>query len=134
MDSAFDFTKKHGLTTEAKYPYQGVDGTCKIKAESNQAARITGHEDVPANSEEALQKGVANQPVSVAIDAGGFEFQFYMIRVFTGPCGTELHHGVAAVGYGESEGRKYWLVKNSWGAQWGEGFIRMSMLRKASAA
>lgn len=126
MDSAFEFIEKHGLTTEAKYPYQGTDGTCNANAESNGAARITGYEDVPANSEEALQKAVVNQPVSVAIDAGGFEFQFYKSGVFTGACGTELDHGVTAVGYGESGGMKYWLVKNSWGEQWGEeGYIRM---------
>ncbi|XP_031378901.1 senescence-specific cysteine protease SAG39-like [Punica granatum] len=127
MDSAFQFVEKHGLTTEAKYPYEGTDGTCNIKAESNQATKITGFEDVPANNEAALLKAAANQPVSVAIDAGGFEFQFYSSGVFTGSCGTELDHGVTAVGYGASDdGMKYWLVKNSWGAQWGEeGYIRM---------
>ena len=38
---------------------------------------IDGHEDVPHNNENALLKAVANQPVSVAIDAGGSDFQFY---------------------------------------------------------
>lgn len=38
---------------------------------------IDGHEDVPANDEDALLKAVTNQPVSVAIDAGGSDFQFY---------------------------------------------------------
>lgn len=41
------------------------------------AVSIDGHEDVPANDEDALLKAVANQPVSVAIDAGSSDFQFY---------------------------------------------------------
>lgn len=38
---------------------------------------IDGHEDVPKNNEKALMKAVAHQPVAVAIDAGGSDFQFY---------------------------------------------------------
>ncbi|KAG8365532.1 hypothetical protein BUALT_Bualt18G0114900 [Buddleja alternifolia] len=128
MDSAFEFIiGNHGLTTESNYPYEGTDGTCNSKKESSSVAKITGYEDVPANSESALLKAVANQPISVAIDAGGSDFQFYSSGVFTGECGTELDHGVTAVGYDKtSDGTKYWLVKNSWGSSWGEkGYIRM---------
>lgn len=41
------------------------------------AVTIDGYENVPENDEDALMKAVANQPVSVAIDAGGSNFQFY---------------------------------------------------------
>ncbi|XP_076927609.1 senescence-specific cysteine protease SAG39-like [Bidens hawaiensis] len=128
MDDGFEFiVKNKGINTEAAYPYKAVDATCNTKKEGVAAAKITGHEDVPVNSESALLKAVAMQPVSVAIDAGESDFQFYSSGVFNGSCGTELDHGVTAVGYGTSdEGIKYWLVKNSWGTVWGEeGYIRM---------
>lgn len=38
---------------------------------------IDSYEDVPMNYEKSLQKAVANQPVSVAIEAGGRAFQLY---------------------------------------------------------
>ncbi|KAI3421405.1 Pept_C1 domain-containing protein [Psidium guajava] len=128
MDDAFEFIiGNHGLTTETNYPYQAVDGTCNAREEAPRAAKITGYEDVPSNSESALLKAVAHQPVSIAVDAGESAFQFYSSSIFTGECGTDPDHGVAAVGHGTSEdGTKYWLVKNSWGTGWGEeGYIRM---------
>lgn len=128
MDDAFKFIiANKGLTTESNYPYEAADGTCNTNKAASHVASISGYEDVPKNSEAALLKAVANQPVSVAIDAGGFEFQMYESGVFTGECGTDLDHGVTAVGYGTaSDGTKYWLVKNSWGSSWGEkGYIMM---------
>ncbi|KAL2465536.1 KDEL-tailed cysteine endopeptidase CEP1 [Abeliophyllum distichum] len=126
MENAFDFIKKHGgLTTENVYPYRARDGI--MGTMNSPAVMIDGHENVPENNENALMKAVANQPVSVAIYAGSSDMQFYSEGVFTGDCGRELNHGVAVIGYGTTlDGTKYWIVKNSWGTQWGEqGFIRM---------
>ncbi|KAK9054554.1 hypothetical protein SSX86_025632 [Deinandra increscens subsp. villosa] len=128
MDLAFDYIKKRGgLTKEDYYPYTAADGRCDSKKENAAVVSIDGHEDVPKNDEGSLMKAVAHQPVAVAIDAGGEDFQFYSEGVFTGKCGTQLDHGVAAVGYGTTlDGTKYWIVKNSWGSEWGEkGYIRM---------
>ncbi|KAJ8752031.1 hypothetical protein K2173_001057 [Erythroxylum novogranatense] len=125
---AFKFIKKKGgLTTESNYPYQAQDGYCNVSKVNAPAVTIDGHENVPANDEHSLLKAAANQPIAVAIDAGGSDFQFYSEGVFSGPCGTDLDHGVVVVGYGTTvDGTKYWIVKNSWGPEWGEkGFIRM---------
>ncbi|PNX97664.1 cysteine proteinase [Trifolium pratense] len=127
MEYAFEFIKQNGITTESNYPYAAKDGTCNVQKENKPVVSIDGHENVPANNEAALLKAAANQPISVAIDAGGSDFQFYSEGVFTGECGTELDHGVAIVGYGTTQdGTKYWTVRNSWGSEWGEqGYIRM---------
>ncbi|XP_030462103.2 senescence-specific cysteine protease SAG12-like [Syzygium oleosum] len=128
MDRAFDFIiSKGGLTSEANYPYQGNDGTCNTAKTANCTASINGYQDVPANNGKALLQAVANQPVSVALEGGRSDFQFYSGGVFTGSCGTSIDHGVTAVGYGKaSGGTKYWLMKNSWGTGWGEsGYMRI---------
>ncbi|XP_057949704.1 zingipain-2-like [Malania oleifera] len=127
MDYAFEFIIGNGgINTEQNYPYTAADGSCDESLMRAKAASIDGFEDVPPFDEKSLKKAVANQPVSVAINAGGRAFQLYDSGVFTGECGTELDHGVAAVGYGTENGKDYWIVRNSWGAGWGEtGYIRM---------
>lgn len=126
-NEAFDYIQQNqGITTEANYPYQGVQGTCNTNSMNN-VAQITGRQNVPANNEMELMKAVANQPISVIIDANGQYFHMYSTGVFEGDCGIGQNHAVTAVGYGTTDdGINYWIVKNSWGTTWGEnGYIRM---------
>lgn len=133
MDSAFKWTKKNGgLCYEADYPY--VSGTTKTAGTCNQAsctkdARVApaSYTDVATNSDAALMSAIAQQPVSVAIEADQSAFQLYKSGVFTATCGTNLDHGVLAVGYGTLNGQDYYKVKNSWGASWGmSGYILLA--------
>jgi len=126
MDQGFQYIiSNHGITTEAGYPYTAKDGTCK----KNQpvAATLSRFVDVKQGSETDLLSAVNIGPVSIAIEADQQCFQFYSGGILSDPsCGTQLDHGVLVVGYGTEGGKDFWIVKNSWGASWGEsGYIRL---------
>ncbi|CAN6482418.1 unnamed protein product [Victoria cruziana] len=78
MDYAFQFIINNGgIDSEEDYPYKARDGTCDQYRKNARVVTIDDYEDVPENDESALMKAVANQPVSVAIEAGGRTFQLY---------------------------------------------------------
>jgi len=125
MDNAFQYIISNGgLTTEAGYPYTATGpNTCDVTTPL--ASTISGYCDVNSGDENALAAAVAVGPVSVAIEADQSCFQFYTSGIMSdASCGTQLDHGVLAVGYGVLGGQKYWNVKNSWGTSWGNnGYI-----------
>jgi C1A family cysteine protease len=125
MDYAFQYIiDNKGITSEQDYPYSATGpNACKAKGKPV-VAKISGFKDVQTNSDNALMTALAQQPVSVAVEADQNAFQFYSSGVMTAACGTSLDHGVLAVGYGALNGQDYYLVKNSWGADWGaKGYI-----------
>ncbi|GAU30262.1 hypothetical protein TSUD_384840 [Trifolium subterraneum] len=127
MDNSFNYIiQTNGIASEADYPYQGIEQTCKLNDQMTPAAQITSFVDVPVNDEQQLLQAVAQQPVSVGIDPST-EFHLYKEGVYSGTCGRPFNHAVTAVGYGVTDdGIKYWLIKNSWGKNWGEqGYMRV---------
>ncbi|KAH7574771.1 hypothetical protein JRO89_XS02G0002600 [Xanthoceras sorbifolium] len=66
-----------GLHKEEDYPYLMEEGTCEEKKKEMETLRISGYQDVPENDEESVLKALAHQPLSVAIEASGRDFQFY---------------------------------------------------------
>merc|ERR1719316_475110 len=103
MDSAFSYLKEHDACLESSYPYKEEAGpmckedTCTVGIPKGD---ITGYYDVPVDDMNALMEAVAQQPVSVAIEADQTSFQTYGGGVLTKTCGNKLDHGVLAVGYG----------------------------------
>lgn len=130
MDNAFDWiAKNNGLCLESEYPYVSgttkTAGTCEKTCKLVVGSDILKHVDVDS-TDLALMTALAQQPVSVAIEADEREFQLYKSGVFTGKCGTNLDHGVLVVGYGSESGTDYYKIKNSWSTSWGEkGYIRI---------
>jgi C1A family cysteine protease len=130
MDNAFNWAAKNGgVCTEKDYPYTSgatrKAGDCK-QSTCDKVANVApkSHTDVPTNSDDAMMSALTQQPVSIAIQADQKDFQLYKSGVFTGECGTQLDHGVLAVGYGTESGTDFYKVKNSWGTTWGDkGYI-----------
>jgi C1A family cysteine protease len=131
MDYAFKYVRDKGISLQTAYPYKGVDSSCKNP--SGQKFKISGWTDVPVNNAAQLKAAIAKQPVSVAVQADSSVFRNYKSGVVTGTaCGTNLNHGVLAIGY-ETSGTPYYKVKNSWGTGWGDkGFIKMARNKQNS--
>jgi len=138
MDNAFQYAENNDICTEDSYAYHAEEGKCQMAKEKCtvglKKGSVLGFRDVKPHSEQALMEALTEQSVSVAIEADKQVFQFYHDGVLSSEdCGTQLDHGVLAVGYGtytdpaSGEQTKYWKVKNSWGPGWGkDGFIRIS--------
>jgi len=118
-----------GIDTEESYPYEMRQGYCQYDP-NNSGAKITLAKRIPDRSEEDLQKAVAEfGPVSVGIDATHPSFQLYESGVYQEPHCSQflLDHAVLVVGYGSDNGDDFYMVKNSWGADWGlSGYIKMA--------
>jgi len=129
MDKAFQWIQENGgLCTESAYPYTSGKtlhkGTCNTSCNLLKESTVSSFVDVEINSDAALMNALAQQPVAVGIEADESTFQFYNTGVLTGKCGTDLDHGVLAVGYGTLNGVDYYKVKNSWGKTWGmQGYV-----------
>lgn len=131
MELAFNLTMKTGIALESDMPYAGRDETCKTyKA----AVKCAGYIKNPVNDAKGLETALATkgpQAITVAAEPwqfyGGGVFHGCSSGIFSGS-GSTLDHGVQAVGYSQD----YWIVRNSWGAGWGEkGFIRISRANDA---
>lgn len=129
-DYAFRYVKEQGIQPEDSYPYVGTDtDACKYDA-TKSVTKATGWVNIPKGNELALQEAIAKTgPVAVAIDADPITFQMYRKGVYeSSSCSpTEINHAVLAVGYGVEKDKEYWLVKNSWGENWGDdGYIKIA--------
>ena len=125
MDGGLVFVHTNGgADDEADYPYRGTSGIglCDKPRESRKVANIQTFNNVPPNNEAQLALTVAKQPVAVGIQANQAIFHNYRSGVLSGNCGQIVDHAVLVVGFTDS----YWIVKNSWGTQWGmKGYVNI---------
>lgn len=123
-----------GVEAEETYPYTATDFEgCRFNA-SRVVARVSGYEKLAEDGNEAWMKALLYEagPLAVSIKAPE-GFRHYSSGVFYDKmCAVSGgNHAVVVVGYGTENGQDYWLVKNSWGWEWGlKGYIKMSRNRQ----
>lgn len=119
------------LAGREDYTYVAKDGLCKQRTTPNRLTNVALRRlyRVPKTAT-GLMSAVVEGVVSVGVKAGrsllayksGIYYDPYTCKSTSYP-----NHAVNLVGYGEEAGKKYWLVRNSWGADWGEkGYYRLS--------
>ncbi|XP_076435231.1 procathepsin L-like [Babylonia areolata] len=133
MDAAFSYTllNRGGLFSEEDYPYTAaVHKECRqLTPHAAPEAPIRGFVRLPP-SETTLQQAIAMVgPVAAAVDASPLSFRHYSGGVYQeASCSSDgVNQAVLVVGYGTYQGQDYWLLKNSWGPDWGmNGYMMLA--------
>lgn len=109
------------------YPYHAVTEKCKFDPTKGVSKVVSWTRPTVGDEVELAAALEVVGPLSVAIDASHRSFQLYTTGIYNEPrCDPDdLDHAVGLVGFGV-EDVKYWIIRNSWGPDWGEnGYIRM---------
>jgi len=118
VGGALVYSQQAGNCGESDYVYTHTDGTCKDKRYPIRNHHVAGKK--PVRGSAALKQELVNGPVSVAIEADQPVFQHYKSGVIKpSDCGKKIDHAVVAIGYGTESGQDYFLIRNSWGPNWG---------------
>jgi cathepsin L len=127
QSNAMTYLKTHGQELTSDYPYTARDGTCQFTAAKGKVD-VKSIASVTPKSVAQLKAAIAKGPVSVTVEADRTVFQSYRSGILNSTaCGTSLDHAITAVGYGTENGVDYYIVRNSWGAGWGDqGYIKIA--------
>jgi len=117
-----------GLEAESDYPYHAKDQTCQANKAKEQDPIKGFNYIIPQGSSNEGQMAdfvAANSPISIIVDASSWSsYNGGILKA--SQCGHSLDHAVQIVGYDGLSTSGFWIVRNSWGADWGEnGFIRL---------
>jgi len=128
MDEAFRYIKNAGgIMSEADYRYSQEKSSCQFR-KNRAVVTVTGWKTAGNKDEETIKKMlIQNGPVSGAVNGDNMQNYSGGIMGDSYCPSNQINHAILIVGYGESDGQKYWIIKNSWGENWGEnGFFRLA--------
>jgi cathepsin L len=112
---------KDGLQLESKVPYQTKENSCKDKGHTPHEVEAWGWVDaidVQPTVEEIKAAMCKYGPITAAVAATP-AFIAYSSGTFDEGSNAGVNHAIMLVGWDDS--RNAWLLRNSWGTNWGEG-------------
>jgi C1A family cysteine protease len=127
VDHAFSFLREKGVTTEEFFPYTPHDQPCSPKTGWDKHLMFAKDTRTSTSVSEIKQWISTTGPVTSRFNV--FEdFQNYDSGVYFHTSGGQVGgHCVCVVGYNDTHATPHWIVKNSWGPQWGEnGYFRIA--------
>ncbi|PWA55427.1 peptidase C1A [Artemisia annua] len=127
MNNAFEYIlKAGGVQKESDYPYTGKDGTCHFD-KSKIAASVANFSVVGTDEDQIAANLVKHGPLAIGINAAWMQTYIGKVSCPYVCSKKRLDHGVLLVGYGSAgyapsrlKEKPYWIIKNSWGPNWGE--------------
>ena len=133
LDKTAEYIRKSGLPKEDCYPYQAYDTECGLICKEsfgfyssyNVKNWVDISEDAVPDLNLLKSMLVTLGPLSVGFEVYG-DFLSYDSGIYSYTSGSDRGgHAVVLVGYDDRE--EYFIVKNSWGPDWGEGgFFRIA--------
>eukprot|EP00415_Alexandrium_ostenfeldii_P001622 UN1622 len=121
---------KYGLEAESDYPYKAKESSSCGADGSKEQVFIDSWISISTDEDQIAAALMKYGPLSIAINAGVAGMEFYkggISRPKEWECpANRINHGVNLVGFGVENGTKYWTVRNTYGAKWGEeGYYRI---------
>lgn len=125
MHRAFNYVLDHNIHNDNIYPYTGQQQACRIPEIGPANMEIFGCVKAAPNLN-GLVEAIAVTPVAVAMYVME-DLMFYFAGIYNPKnCFGTVNHAVVAYGYNKAIPTKYFMLKNSWGVDWGEnGNFRM---------
>jgi hypothetical protein len=126
---ALDALTVIGVCFEKDFPYTGRD-TEAAAAWDKPRVRFSSAHMIPCGDIAAIKTAILNYGPVVAAVKVIPAFEYYSGGIYedenTGcdqtPCyRTDANHSIALVGWNDNGGNGYWILRNSWGPEWGEG-------------
>ena len=137
MEYAFTWLQQNGgIMTDADYPYVGYQQSCRTDPSKYIDMKVTGYRKLgsststwsPVDEDEIKDFLYETGPLAVALNANPLQtYTGGILDKTSSQCPVSgINHAVTMVGYGNADGKDFWIVKNSWGQNWGEnGYFRI---------